>query len=64
MHPMRHPRNALAIGVTFVVIAIVYWVSPYLGNGHIDYAGITMLAALGIAMGLMFYVLIAGSPND
>jgi apolipoprotein N-acyltransferase len=64
MHPLRHPRNALGIGVTFVVIAIVYWVSPYLGHGHIDYAGITMLAALGIAMGLLFYVLIAGSPND
>jgi apolipoprotein N-acyltransferase len=64
MHPLRHPRNALVIGVTFVVIAIAYWVSPYLGNGHIDYAGVTMLAALGIAMGLMFYVLIAGSPND
>jgi len=64
MHPLRHPRNALAIGVIFVAIAIVYWVSPYLGHGHVDYAGITMLAALGIAMGLMFYVLIAGSPND
>jgi apolipoprotein N-acyltransferase len=64
MHPLRHPRNALAIGVIFVVIAIVYWVSPYLGHGHIDYAGITMLAALGIAMCLLFYVLIAGSPND
>jgi apolipoprotein N-acyltransferase len=64
MHPLRHPRNALVIGVIFVAIAIVYWVSPYLGQGHIDYAGITMLAALGIAMGLMFYVLIAGSPND
>jgi apolipoprotein N-acyltransferase len=64
MHPLRHPRNALAIGVIFVVIAIAYWVSPYLGHGHIDYAGITMLAALGIAMGLLFYVLIAGSPND
>jgi apolipoprotein N-acyltransferase len=64
MHPLRHPRNALAIGVIFVVIAIIYWVSPYLGHGHIDYAGITMLAALGIAMCLLFYVLIAGSPND
>ena len=64
MHPLRHPRNALAIGVIFVATAIVYWVSPYLGHGHIDYAGITMLAALGIAMALLFYVLIAGSPND
>jgi hypothetical protein len=31
---------------------------------HIDYAGVTMLAVLGIAMGLMAYVLIAGSPSD
>jgi hypothetical protein len=61
---MRHPRYALIVGVVFVVAAIAYWVTPYLGNGHIDYAGITMLGALGIAMGLMFYVLIAGSPND
>jgi hypothetical protein len=64
MHPMRHPRYALIVGIVFVVAAIAYWVTPYLGNGHIDYAGITMLGALGIAMGLMFYVLIAGSPND
>jgi apolipoprotein N-acyltransferase len=64
MHPLRHPRNALVIGVIFVATAIVYWLSPYLGHGHIDYAGITMLAALGIAMGLLFYVLIAGSTND
>jgi len=64
MHPVRHPRYAIATGIVFVVAAILYWVTPYLGHGHIDYAGITMLAALGIAMGLMFYVLIAGSPND
>ena len=64
MHPLRHPRNALVIGVIFVATAIVYWVSPYLGHGHIDYAGITMLAILGIAMALMAYVLVAGSPED
>ena len=64
MHPLRHPRYAIAIGVVFVVVAALYWLTPYLGNGHIDYAGITMLAGLGIAMGLMFYVLFAGSPND
>jgi hypothetical protein len=31
---------------------------------HVDYAGVTMLCVLGIAMALMAYVLIAGSPND
>jgi len=64
MHPLRHPRNAIFVGILFVVIGLVYWVVPYLGHWHIDYAGVTMLAALGIATGLMAYVLIAGSPNE
>jgi hypothetical protein len=64
MHPLRHPRNAILVGLLFVTIGFVYWVVPYFGHWHIDYAGVTMLAALGIAMGLMAYVLIAGSPND
>jgi hypothetical protein len=64
MHPLRHPRNAIFVGILFVGIGLIYWVVPYLGHWHIDYAGVTMLAALGIAMGLMAYVLIAGSPNE
>jgi hypothetical protein len=64
MHPIRHPRNAIIVGLVFVVVAVVYWVVPYAGNWVVDYAGVTMLAALGIAMGLMAYVLIAGSPHD
>jgi hypothetical protein len=61
---MRHPRNAILIGVVFVVLGTIYWAAPYFLHAHIDYAGITMLGALGIAMALMFYVLIAGSPNN
>ena len=64
MHPLRHPRNAIFVGLLFVGVGLVYWLVPYLGGWQIDYAGVTMLAALGIAMGLMAYVLIAGSPND
>ena len=64
MHPLKHPRNAIFVGLVFVAIAIVYWAIPYFGGFHLDYAGVTMLAVLGIAMSLMFYVLIAGSPND
>jgi len=64
MHPLRHPRNAIFVGIVFVVIGLVYWVVPYLGQWHVDYAGVTMLVVLGIAMGLMAYVLIAGSPNE
>ena len=64
MHPLRHPRNAAIVGVIFVVIAAIYWAVPYFGGWHLDYAGGTMLAVLGIAMALMAWVLIAGSPND
>ncbi|HEX2756259.1 MAG TPA: hypothetical protein VHM48_12395 [Candidatus Limnocylindrales bacterium] len=64
MHPLRHPRNAALGGIIFIIIAAIFWAVPYYGGWHIDYAGVTMLAVLGIAMALMAYVLIAGSPND
>ncbi len=64
MHVLRHPRNALAVGLVFVVLAVVYWAAPYLGSGHVDPTGITLLAALGVAMALMAYVLVAGSSRD
>jgi hypothetical protein len=37
---------------------------PLLRGWHVDYAGTTMLIALGIAMAFMAYVLVAGSPNE
>ena len=43
-----------------MVIGIIYWAVPYVGGWHIDYAGVTMLVVLGIAMALMAYVLVAG----
>ena len=61
MHPLRHPRNAIAVGLVFVIIAVLYWAIPTIGGWHVDYAGVTMLIALGAAMALMAYVLIAGS---
>jgi hypothetical protein len=64
MHPLRHPRNAALVGIIFVVIAFVYWAVPYFGGWHLDYAGTVMLFALGIAMALMAYVLVAGSPSE
>jgi uncharacterized membrane protein len=64
MHPLRHPRNAAFVGIIFVVIGIVYWAAQYSGGGHVDYAGVTMLIVLGVAMSLLAYVLVAGSSND
>lgn len=64
MHPLKHPRNAAMVGLLFVAIAAIYLIAPIIGNGHVDPAGTTMLFALGIAMALMAYVLVAGSPRD
>ena len=61
MHPLRHPRNSVFVGLVFVAIAIVYWVVPTIGGWQVDDAGVTMLLFLGVAMSLMAYVLIAGS---
>ncbi|HXG40753.1 MAG TPA: hypothetical protein VNJ28_07395 [Candidatus Limnocylindrales bacterium] len=64
MHPIAHPRNAVAVGLMFLATAFVYWIVPHIGNGPIDLGGVTLLGALGIAMGVTAYVLVAGSPRD
>ena len=64
MHPLRHPRNAALVGIIFIVIGALYWGLAEVGKFHVDYAGVTMLGILGIAMAIMFYVLVAGSSND
>jgi len=47
-----------------VIVATIYFVLANVGHYHVDYAGTTMLAVLGIGTALMAYVLIAGSPNE
>ena len=64
MHPLRHPRNAALVGILFVVVGVIYYAVPFFGGWHLDYAGLTMLVALGVAMALMAYVLVAGSPRE
>jgi len=55
--------SSIVILVGFVVVAIAYAaLAPPLGY-HIEWAGVTMLAALGIALGLMWYVLNAGESG-
>jgi len=61
VHPLKHPRNAALVGIVFIVIGFVYWFLPTYGGWHVDYAGTTMLLALGVAMAMMAYVLVAGS---
>lgn len=64
MHPLRHPRNAALVGILFTATGIVFWAVPTFGGWHVDYAGVTMLILLGVAMAMMAYALVAGSPND
>ncbi len=51
------PRYTLLAGLLFIVLGVVYGLVSH------DPVGVTMLFALGVAMGLMSYVLIAGSPR-
>jgi hypothetical protein len=64
MHPLRHPRNAIFVGLLFFLTGLVYWGVQVAAHWHVDYAGVTMLMLLGVAMSILAYVLIAGSPND
>ena len=64
MHPIRHPRNAAIIAVAFIAIGALYALGAVPLGYRIEWAGVTMLGALGIAMSLMAYVLIAGSSGD
>jgi hypothetical protein len=56
-------RNAIVIGVTFLVTGIAYGALAQPLGYHIEWAGVTMLVALGAALGIMSYVLTSGS-ND
>ena len=56
-------RNSIIIGITFVVIATIYGtLAPVLGY-HVEWAGVTMLGALGVALGILTYVLSSGSSD-
>ena len=59
----RRRRSSIIIGVAWVVLALAYaLLAPVLGYG-IEWAGATMLVALGAAMGIMAYVLTSGSGD-
>jgi hypothetical protein len=64
VHPLRHPRNAIFVGLLFAATGVAYWGVQYISGWEVDYAGVTMLILLGVAMSILAYVLIAGSPND
>lgn len=64
MDAVRRSRNAIFIAILFVVVGLAYLVLAEPLHYRIEWAGVTMLVALGAAMGLMAYVLIVGTPRD
>ncbi len=68
LHPVsaretHEPSDLVLIGVTFIIDAAHLLPRAVVFGGHIDYAGLTMLLFLSVAMTLLFYVLLAGSPR-
>lgn len=60
---LRRYRTSIAIGIACVVLAALYGsLAPVLGY-KVEWAGVTMLAALGVAMGLLVAVLDTGSGD-
>ena len=57
MHPIPRPRMAIFTGVLFAAVGIVYYLFSH------DIGGASMEMILGIAMSLMAYVLMTGSPR-
>ena len=57
---MYHWRNAVMLGITFIVVGLIYyWIQ---GPGAtMDLTGATLLVATGLAMGAIFVVLLRGS---
>jgi len=53
-------RNALILGIGFIVVGIVYWYLQVNPN-VIDLAGATMLVLLGVSMAFVFAILLRGS---
>jgi hypothetical protein len=55
----RH-ANAIIIAIACVVTAFLYGALAPVFGYHPEWAGVTMLAALGAALGIMFLVLHTG----
>jgi hypothetical protein len=54
-------RRAIILGITFVSVGLIYLVSQYPHPENWDFAGVTMLIFLGVAMTFTFSVLLRGS---
>ena len=56
-------RTSILIGVSCVALAALYGGLAQPLGYKVEFAGVTMLFALGFALGLMSYVLTSGSSD-
>ncbi len=54
-------RNAVILGIIFVIVGAAYWFLQGDSVLHLDAAGATLLILLGVAMAFVFTVLVHGS---
>ena len=57
-------RRAALVGLVFLAFAAFFYLFPTLAGGNVDYAGLTMLIALGAAMSIMAAVLFSGPSRN
>jgi len=57
-------RRAALVGLVFIAFAAFFYLYPTLAGGTLDYAGLTMLIALGAAMSIMAAVLFSGHTQN
>ncbi len=57
---LRLSRNSIIVAIAGVVLGIAYGALAPVFNYKIEWAGVTMLIALGAAMGIMVAVLDTG----
>ena len=56
-------RNSIIIGASFVLIGVAYGALAVPLGYHVEWAGVTLLPALGVALGILAYVLSSGSSD-
>ena len=63
MESRLRSRTAIAIGVLFVVIGLAYSALAIPLGYQVEWAGATMLVALGASMAMMAWVLVSGTGD-
>lgn len=56
-------RNSIIIGIVFIVTGVLYGALAAPFGYKVEWAGVTLLPALGVALGILAYVLTAGSSD-